>query len=192
MRGGANPHSVYPLKTTTINAGVGLTGGGDLSVNRTLGLANTSVTAGTYGTATQSPSITVDAQGRVTSASINPLTPDWNNVTNFSSGAVSLPVASGWAAYPGWPPSHRKDGNRVYLSGLVQRTGSTETAIANLPVNYRPSVARCSLGVIWEFASADASWCIITIYTNGTVSLTQPVSSGPIFWISLDNVGFFL
>ena len=51
--------------STTISAGTGLSGGGDLSASRTLSLANTSVSAGSYTLA----SITVDAQGRLTSAS---------------------------------------------------------------------------------------------------------------------------
>lgn len=50
-------------KTTTINAGTGLTGGGDLSANRTLALAASGVTPGTY----VKPVMTVDVQGRVTS-----------------------------------------------------------------------------------------------------------------------------
>lgn len=53
------------LPSRVITAGVGLTGGGDLSANRTINLANTAVAAGTYTLAT----LTVDAQGRITAAS---------------------------------------------------------------------------------------------------------------------------
>ena len=62
--------------TRQVNAGTGLTGGGDLSVNRTISVApggigtteldNTGVAAGTYGTTTEIPVVTVDANGRVT------------------------------------------------------------------------------------------------------------------------------
>ena len=47
-------------KTITISAGIGLTGGGNLSANRTLSLATTGVNAGTY------TKVTVDTYGRVT------------------------------------------------------------------------------------------------------------------------------
>ena len=52
-------------KTITISAGAGLTGGGDLSANRTISMPNTG-TAGTYGNSTTVPVVTTDAQGRVT------------------------------------------------------------------------------------------------------------------------------
>jgi len=52
----------------TITAGTGLSGGGDLSANRTLAIANTGVTATTYGSASSVPVVTVNAQGQITSA----------------------------------------------------------------------------------------------------------------------------
>lgn len=68
----------------TIATGTGLTGGGDLSQNRTIAIANggvgqaqlslTGVTAGTYGSGSAVPVVTVDDTGRVTSATTTPVT----------------------------------------------------------------------------------------------------------------------
>lgn len=55
--------------TVNVIAGTGMTGGGALTGNVTLNLANTAVTADTYGNATAVAQVTIDAQGRVTSAS---------------------------------------------------------------------------------------------------------------------------
>ena len=69
------------LTATLITAGVGLTGGGSLAANRTLTLANTAVAAGSYGSATDAPTFTVDAQGRLTAAGSVTITPAWASVT---------------------------------------------------------------------------------------------------------------
>jgi hypothetical protein len=55
--------------TRTITAGTGLTGGGDLSADRTIAIANTAVSSGSYGSASSVASFTVNSQGQLTSAS---------------------------------------------------------------------------------------------------------------------------
>jgi len=54
--------------TVNIIAGTGLSNGGALTGNVTLNLANTAVTADTYGNASAVAQFAVDAQGRITSA----------------------------------------------------------------------------------------------------------------------------
>jgi hypothetical protein len=56
----------YVPTSTTITAGTGLTGGGDLSANRTLDIANTTVVAASYGSASKTLTATVNAQGQLT------------------------------------------------------------------------------------------------------------------------------
>ena len=65
--------SGYVPTTETITAGTGLTGGGDLSAPRTITLANTAVTTGTYGNAARTITQTVDQQGRLTNIFDQPI-----------------------------------------------------------------------------------------------------------------------
>ncbi len=90
----ASAGEVPPSRTLT--AGTGLVGGGDLSANRVFAIANsgvgadqldtTGVAAGVYGNGSNVPTVTVDANGRLTSVTTSPVValgyvPDGRTVT---------------------------------------------------------------------------------------------------------------
>lgn len=79
---GATPNTAYVI------AGTALTGGGQLTGNVTLNLANTAVAAGSYGSATQVSQVTIDAQGRVTSAANVTIAISTANVSGLGTMAV--------------------------------------------------------------------------------------------------------
>ncbi len=72
--------------TRTVSAGTGLTGGGDLSANRTISMPNVG-SAGSYGSSSQIPVITTDAQGRVSGVSpttVDKLYDHWHGTTQYN------------------------------------------------------------------------------------------------------------
>lgn len=84
-------------KTTTITGTGALTGGGDLSANRTIDIASSGVTAATYGSATKIPVIAVNAKGQITSAGEATIVPfAWNvsyvNTTINEGSSYTLPA----------------------------------------------------------------------------------------------------
>jgi len=93
--------------TVNVLAGTGMSGGGALTGNVTLNLANTAVTAATYGNATAVSSFTVDAQGRITNA-----------------GNVTIAIGN----------SNLQNSN-VVLGNTTLTLGSTVSAVGNLSLN---------------------------------------------------------
>ena len=67
----ANEHIDHTA--VSILAGTGMTGGGDLTTTRTLGIQDTGVVAGSYGDGSNIPSFTVNSQGQLTSATSYPV-----------------------------------------------------------------------------------------------------------------------
>ena len=117
----------------SISTGTGLVGGGNLTADRTLSLATSGVTAGSYGSATKVPTITVDVYGRVTIVSENTIpalaaanyTPALTGIANVSGSSV------GGARYS-------RTGDIVTISGRIVVTptaGATRTDInVSLPI----------------------------------------------------------
>ena len=75
---------------TEVVAGTGLSGGGT-SGSVTVNMANTSVTAASYGSGTAIPVITVDAQGRLTAASTSSVTPPAFSAVTSKPTTIEIP-----------------------------------------------------------------------------------------------------
>jgi len=99
---------------TQINTGTGLTGG-PITSNGTISLANTAVTAATYGNASAVSVVTIDAQGRTTNA-------------------VSTPIAIANTQVSGLGTMSIQNSNNVSITGgsiNVETTNLTATTAAN-------------------------------------------------------------
>jgi hypothetical protein len=100
--------------TVNVIAGTGLSGGGALSGNVTLNLANTAVTANTYGNASNVAQVTIDAQGRITNA-------------------VNVPIAISNSAVSGLGTMAIQNANNVNITGGTI-TGVATVSAANVVV----------------------------------------------------------
>lgn len=78
------------LSSRLISTGTGLSGGGDLTADRTISLANTAVTAGSYGLVASVAQFTVDAQGRITTAVNVAISIVSTAVSDFAAGVRSV------------------------------------------------------------------------------------------------------
>lgn len=117
-----NATSIATKANSSINiiAGTGLTGGGDLSADRTLSLTDTGVVAGTYGSATAVPVLTLDAKGRVSAATTAAISASGGGISELMGVGTGLQAGS-------------------FLSGMYFDTAGLAAAAASQSSNYTTS-----------------------------------------------------
>lgn len=171
----------YVPTTRTITAGTGLTGGGDLSVNRTLSISNTGVTAATYGASTKIPVLAINAQGQVTSASEVTLTPGSINTAYgmfIQNGATTLTDAitnnSTTPIVVGDTTEFASSGYIIIENEIIQYTGKTATSFTGITrgvkgstnVSHDPGATVVEAAAVANAATFAAIGYDTTVYSN--------------------------
>ncbi len=147
----------------SVTAGTGLSGGGT-SGAVTLDLANTTVTAGSYGNASTVPNYTVDAQGRLTAAANTAISIASTAVTDFAEAA--------------------QDAFGSLVSAGAQSGITVTYDDANAKVNF--SVANQSFTAAADGGSSQTITAGDTFTVSGGTGLTSAATSDTIT-INLDN-----
>ena len=162
---GAVPNTTYVL------AGTNLTGGGALTGNVTLNIANTAVTAGTYGNAVNIPQIVVNSQGQITSASNVAITYGTGSVTNVATGTglSGGPITTtGTISIANTTVTSGTYGNASAVGQFVVNAQGQLTSAANVAISI-PSGQVTGLGTM---ATQNANAVAITGGTINSVSHT--------------------
>jgi trimeric autotransporter adhesin len=142
---------------TQVNTGTGLTGG-PITTSGTIRLANTTVTAGTYGSNVVVPQIVIDAQGRITSAS---------NVTIDVGGAGTVTQVNTGAGLTGGPVTTT---GTISLANTTVTSGSygSGNTVATFTVNQQGQLT----------AAGNAAINIAVANVSGAVANTVTIIAG--------------
>ncbi len=158
------------LPSRTISAGAGLTGGGDLSANRTISLAASGAAAGVYGSTTHVPVLTIDSLGRVTGVS--------NVLAAVPAAATSTPVASGVSGAVGTSVDYARADHRhaqtvctlAWNGGTRTLTLTSGTMMQIVEPSFWGSANLASTAVTVSVEAPSADLTVTVGSTSGTIT----------------------
>jgi hypothetical protein len=158
----------------------------DSTISHTLSLANTAVTPGTYGDATNIPRIIVDAKGRITGISTqaasggmtNPLTTNGDMIygvgstpTRFAAGTSTQLLHSG--AVPSWSAVNLTND----VTGTLQiGSGGTGQASANAALNAFLPAQTSNANKVLKTDATNTSWSFVDLVNS--ITGTLPIGNG--------------
>lgn len=160
----------------TITAGVGITvtNGNGVSGDPVIELTATGVTPGTFGSSTESPVITIDTEGRITTSGVATIQPDWSNILNTPT------TLAGYGITDAVPNTRTVTGINSISGGGPLSSNLTFELVGDLP----------SPGVLYYYgtdSSGAKGWHSFSVIGGGTVTsvgLAMPsiftVSNSPV------------
>ena len=173
----ANVSGAVP-NTVNVIAGTGLSGGGNLASNVTVNLANTAVTLGSYGSATQVAAITIDAQGRITSAANVTVSGGGGGTGNVVSNVVTITVGDNisWTNSTSVVLSWINNASNVvtWTNTVYSATNNNATILVNHPLSpfsiLLPS-ASTVVGQQYQIKKIDSSANAVTVITTSSQTI---------------------
>ena len=175
----ANLASVGAVPSTrVIAAGTGLTGGGDLSQDRVISIANggvgtaqladSGVIAGVYGSGTDVPVVTVDAKGRITSITTSPL-----SITGYV--PTSRTITTGAGLLGGGSLASNLTLTVDFYSSAPQALGSASPGVSNAAArgdHVHPAV---------DLSDTDQTQGALPLGRGGTGDALSPVAGAVVY-----------
>lgn len=193
----ANEHINH--SSVSIIAGTGLSGGGDLTASRTLSITDTGVVANSYGSASEIPIFTVNAQGQLTTATTASVLISASQVSNFSE-AVDDRVAALLTAGTNITLSYNDASNTLTINSTGGGGGSITGSGANAQLTYWTSATNIDgdANLVWDGTGIGINQVtvplgsIINSTGTGTSSLTSGYThsdstSTPVFRVADDG-----
>ena len=173
----ANVSGAVP-NTVNVIAGTGLSGGGNLAANITVNLANTAVTSGNYGSATQVAAITIDAQGRITAAANVTVSGGGGGTGNVVSNVVTITIGDNisWTNSTSVVLSWINNASNVvtWTNTVYSVTNNNATILVNHPLSpfgiLLPS-ASTVVGQQYQIKKIDSSANAVTVSTTSSQTI---------------------